>query len=134
MGFIWNKESLEVATRMWSTGSSAGKIAEYFGIGRGAVMGKLSRLGLIRDPNRTTKDKVERGAKKPQPKAEPAPLIPEPTPLHVTFIDLQHGQCKWPYGDSPFTFCGHPIDGHADHPERPYCSHHQQRSVFRKDS
>ena len=30
-------------------------------------------------------------------------------PLHLNLLDLEHGQCRYPYGDSPFTFCGHPV-------------------------
>lgn len=40
-------------------------------------------------------------------------------PLNLTFDQLQNGDCKWPYGDGPFLFCGHPaIEG------RPYCRGH----------
>lgn len=29
-------------------------------------------------------------------------------PLHVSLFDLNTNNCHWPYGDGPFTFCGHP--------------------------
>ena len=32
----------------------------------------------------------------------------EVDPLHVDLVDLNHDQCRWPYGDGPYTFCGHP--------------------------
>jgi GcrA cell cycle regulator len=44
----------------------------------------------------------------------------EVVPLHVSLLDLQHGQCRYPYGDGPFTFCGCQAE-----PGRPYCEPHQ---------
>lgn len=29
-------------------------------------------------------------------------------PLNKTLLDLERGECRQPYGDGPFTFCGHP--------------------------
>lgn len=42
------------------------------------------------------------------------------TPLHLTLFDLEEGQCRFPFGDGPFTFCGHLVreDG------KPYCAEH----------
>lgn len=61
---------------------------------------------------------------KPRARPEPAPrpvrvrVVPpaevialrceEIVPLHVTLMDLQPNGCRYPYGDGPFTFCGHP--------------------------
>lgn len=39
--------------------------------------------------------------------------------LHIPFIDLQPGHCKFPFGDGPFTFCGH-----ARFDSGPYCGPH----------
>src|SRR5437868_2139375 len=30
----------------------------------------------------------------------------EVEPLHVSLFDIKQGQCRYPYGDGPFTFCG----------------------------
>lgn len=27
-------------------------------------------------------------------------------PLHLSLLDLKQGQCRFPFGDRPFTFCG----------------------------
>lgn len=27
-------------------------------------------------------------------------------PLHLTLVDLEPHQCRWPYGNKPYTFCG----------------------------
>lgn len=40
-------------------------------------------------------------------------------PLNLDLIELQHGQCRYPFGDGPFRFCGHPVE-----PGRPYCTPH----------
>ena len=48
-----------------------------------------------------------------EPKAKPAP------PLRVQLVDMTSGQCKWPEGDGPFTFCGH-----RRHADTPYCREH----------
>lgn len=45
----------------------------------------------------------------------------EVEPLHFSLADLQHGQCRYPYGDGPFTFCGCRTE-----PDRPYCEPHQK--------
>lgn len=40
-------------------------------------------------------------------------------PLHVSLPDLTSDGCRWPYGDGPFTFCGHgKTDGSS------YCQAH----------
>lgn len=42
-------------------------------------------------------------------------------PLHLSLVDLQYDQCRYPYGDGHFTFCGCQVV-----PGRPYCEPHQQ--------
>jgi GcrA cell cycle regulator len=32
--------------------------------------------------------------------------VADVVPLHLTLLELEPGQCRWPYGDSPYTFCG----------------------------
>lgn len=32
----------------------------------------------------------------------------EVDPLHLALLDLEPGMCRYPYGDGPYTFCGHP--------------------------
>lgn len=47
----------------------------------------------------------------------------EPPPLGLALADLEPGQCKWPHGDGPFVFCGHPaVAGEA------YCPAHKARA------
>jgi GcrA cell cycle regulator len=48
----------------------------------------------------------------------------EVVPLHLNLLELEPNQCRWPYGDGPFTFCGHPqLSGFV------YCAPHVGLSV-----
>lgn len=43
-----------------------------------------------------------------------------PAEMRKTLLDLEKGECKWPYGDGPFTFCGRK----ASDTYPSYCVHH----------
>lgn len=40
-------------------------------------------------------------------------------PLHLSLAELKLGNCRYPFGDGPFTFCGHQAI-----PGGPYCGPH----------
>jgi GcrA cell cycle regulator len=40
-------------------------------------------------------------------------------PLHLRLEQLTSRTCHWPYGDNPFSFCGHAVE-----PGNSYCIHH----------
>jgi GcrA cell cycle regulator len=40
-------------------------------------------------------------------------------PRHVSLMDLEPGDCRYPYGDETITFCGHPKQA-----ESSYCTAH----------
>ena len=46
------------------------------------------------------------------------------TPLHLSLLDLERGQCRWPFGDGPITFCGHVVRSKSS-----YCPHHALMNV-----
>jgi len=50
---------------------------------------------------------------------QPALRCVEIEPRHLSLIDLEPGDCRYPYGDGPMTFCGHP-----KHAESSYCFQH----------
>lgn len=99
---------------------SAAEIADKLGCGRGAVMGKVRRLGLKlqlgHGQHKNSKPSVPR---RPKPKL----VVTPPAPAHLSLFDLQPHHCRWPYGDGPFTFCGHDkIEGSS------YCAAHARMS------
>lgn len=53
---------------------------------------------------------------------DPEPFVMravEVVPRHRTLLELEDGDCRFPYGDGPFTFCGNPIKKGS-----PYCGAH----------
>lgn len=104
-------------------------------ITRNAVIGKARRLELV-NPNpprqnlqgdRKSRRRSE-GARLPgerAPKFNPVKFVcvqADVIPLHVSLTDLQHDQCRWPYGEGPYTFCGCAIAVGS------YCYPHYQQS------
>ena len=54
----------------------------------------------------------------------------EPAGPLVPLVELEAGQCKWPYGNPKgegFGFCGQAVAG----PARPYCERHERRASKR---
>jgi GcrA cell cycle regulator len=47
-------------------------------------------------------------------------VLPNVAPRHVGLIELELGECRWPYGHGPFTFCACPVFSEA----HPYCEAH----------
>lgn len=109
---------------------------------RNAAIGRGNRIGLKslcpnyageRKPRRkkgyvTADGIVERTRRrkaKPQQFAcdETGHRVADVVPLHLSLIDLDVGQCRWPYGDGsaalPYTFCGcEQFEGSS------YCANH----------
>ncbi len=56
-----------------------------------------------------------------EPLDAPAPEIPVPPEQRKALIDLEEGDCRFPYGDGPYTFCARPRLIGA-----PYCADHQR--------
>ena len=121
MNFQWKDEHIEFVKARWREGWSAGMIAREMPgkLSRGAILGKLSRLGLLKNRTSTRNHVVKlRGGKLRQTfcdqrsdgkrmALENLPLPPEPeNPGGVTFEGLEAGMCRWPFGQGPYTFCG----------------------------
>jgi len=150
----WTNEQIEHLKQLWAEGLSASQIAAELGgdVSRNAVLGKLHRLGLVR--NETKLPNPSR-ARKPSPSPEP-PLTGEPssqvdrppapvasheppaapaaelprreavTPRSegVTIMELREAMCRWPLGD-PST-PDFRYCGVQAAPGLPYCPHHAQ--------
>lgn len=148
MRFSWTDERVERLKALWSSDDkpSCTEIAAALGDGltRSAVMGKVHRLDLERrGTNGNYKGNGRSRSSKPRKLREykPKPTkfalsfnaatvtkIPVETfeervaavlPLHVSLMELGDHSCRFPYGDGPFTFCGHPKTAGSS-----YCAEH----------
>lgn len=145
--FIWTDDCVAQLRALFADKHSASEIASKFGgISRNAVCGKLARLGLVRGisvpvpsgrkprvpkheqvgaPTGSLAYKVIHAIKRKQA----APVDPTPfvcgvvdvKPLHLTIDQLTETTCRYPFGDSDFTYCGILIqDGIS------YCAEHHR--------
>lgn len=118
--FAWTPERNAELQEYVSSGLAASMIGEKFGISRSAVIGKCHRMKLqlqgIR-PEKRADGIVRRTAQKREARVTlrrdtPAevfiPTEVETPPLHKSLIELDYGDCRYPYGaNPPFTYCGH---------------------------
>jgi GcrA cell cycle regulator len=125
----WPPERIDRLKALFAEGYSGGAIAYELGVTRNSVIGKLHRLGLTR-ANGVERPPANKGQrvirKKSAPSVRLVPVLPcaavvDVVPLHVSLFDLQRGQCRFPYGDGPFTFCGCEAA-----PGKSYCEPHHR--------
>jgi GcrA cell cycle regulator len=141
----WTEERVERLKSLFAAGLTCRQIADDIAVSRNAVIGKLSRLNLTRDPRRP----APKLAAKPRslgsvPRlqyqmlrtvyAEPEPAaVDEPIPKDhcCSLLELSEQRCRWPIntpGAEDFCFCGNPpLDG------LPYCAGHT-RLAYRPGS
>lgn len=126
----WIDSRVERLKDMHEAGASASQIAaELQDISRNAVIGKIHRLGL---PTRGNNGNYKGNGRSPgapkyvakfRPKPRLQPIICKPAEdivsLNLALADLMPGDCRFPYGDGPFTFCGHPKSSGSS-----YCPSH----------
>lgn len=129
---MWTEELEKKASDMWLAGFSASVIGSKLGFGRGAIMGKLFRLGVLKRRTVGTRVKMERGGVVPRvvvPRVHrPIQDPSEPEPKHLTFMDVGPRHCRWPYGHKDYTFCGHEVAENG-----PYCPYHHTRSLLPRE-
>lgn len=125
---LWPEDREAKLRELHKQGLSIGQIAADFGVERGAVAGKLHRLGLLgksvrRAPVRKEqKPKAVRRTPFRVSEVLPAPAIDTPPATGVSLFDLQSHHCRWPVGDAPYVFCGAmKVDGR-------YCASHVRLS------
>jgi GcrA cell cycle regulator len=54
------------------------------------------------------------------------------TPLRIALVDLERGQCRYPYGGDDgetISFCGHPVPDRATKTRASYCAAHAELCV-----
>jgi len=128
----WTDERVKQLCELHAANITFSEIADIIGMTRNACIGKAQRLGL---PSRLTELSVEeryarsqaklmalrarREAAKETAKKKRAgqraftPYRPRiendlsDKALHLEFNELESRHCRFPYGDGPFTFCGH---------------------------
>jgi GcrA cell cycle regulator len=149
----WTDERVELLKSRFAAGATCREIAGDIGVSRNAVIGKLSRLNLMRekspDERRPARKRAIKGALKgPRLKtiprlqyqllqsvyAEPQPF-PDDEPINdehrCSLLELDEARCRWPIstpGAEDFCFCGNPpVDG------LPYCPGHT-RLAYRPTS
>jgi hypothetical protein len=146
----WTPERDAIVREMWRDGFSFSQIAKALGdTTRGAVGGRVQRLGFARSPEwaaqvaAARRERENRAAaarlrnaqrqaeRRPDEGEGPKPPVrhqPEPaTPAARTLTALEPGQCHFPVGDTGGAdqlFCAEPT---AD-PECPYCSRHKRKA------
>ncbi len=146
---FWTDERIETLRASFVAGSLFSVIAREIGCSKGAAIGKAHRMGFksLRSPasaSRGYRKLCAPAPRKPQvprsdgvdllrhPKESSMPLFPSPDPDEpynggVSFWELSHGQCKWPFGNprdlDTFRYCSAPAEL-----ERPYCACHRAKA------
>ena len=140
----WTEDRTEMLRKLWAVGqlSCSGIAAEMGdGVTRNAIIGKVHRLQLngrvygskrtpeqIEAAKRRKADRLNERRRTERAKTF-TPRITvtnlealrcvEVEPLGKTLLELGPNDCRYPFGDGPYTFCGHPqFDGSS------YCGGH----------
>jgi GcrA cell cycle regulator len=137
----WTNERVEALKIHFQAGLSCREIAVEIGVSRNAVIGKISRLNLIRDKGGIIRSVRKEPAANPRPRGAQRlrqillrsfPPPPEAQtveePIHnghtCSLFELSSETCRWPIstpGHEDFCFCGNtPLDG------MPYCPGHSR--------
>lgn len=126
----WTDDRIAQLTKLFGEGYSCAQIAAELGDAtRNAVIGKVNRLGLSREKQIRVKVDAPRAPREHKARIRIARsngnsnsqrvFIASETeqyrlrcveiePRHLTLMDLEKDDCTYPYGDGPFTYCGHP--------------------------
>jgi hypothetical protein len=110
----WSPERVATLTRLFAEGLSHGLIARELGVDRGAVSGKLHRLGLTRPVP------VVDGRSDPAPAKKPEPVAP----VMGRMVEIAAcAGCRWPTAtrDGVHLFCDAPQAGGSS-----YCPAHER--------
>lgn len=137
MTTAWPPKADQILKSGWESGLSARQIANELGISgfrksRNAVIARKHRLKL---PKRKSDCKYNPVWSKTVRSSRPKPIVfipPKAMPRDVilsslkkpssakSLTELNNNECRFPYGENNFKFCGKPTDGGS------YCTHHQQ--------
>jgi GcrA cell cycle regulator len=135
----WTDEQSTALIEMLASGKSYAEIAaglnERFSTNysRNAACGKGFRLQVRAIPK-------PKAIRKPRKRQEPRITVSKPVvrteeirircaeiePRHLTLEQLESNDCRYPFGEGPFTFCGRQIEE-----GRSYCPEHQWLATTR---
>jgi GcrA cell cycle regulator len=143
----WTTERIQQLKLHFEAGLTCREIAAELGVSRNAVIGKISRLALVRDNGGDTRRMVRSDAARDPSRTRAAPRLrrrilkavasePSPAPLALhdqtsmtvengcSLFELTKERCRWPIstpGAEDFCFCGSmPVEG------LPYCAGHSR--------
>lgn len=137
---IWTDEQSEVLVALLAQGRSYAEIAEALNeqfstsYSRNAACGKGFRLRVTAPPKiraipkKRKRDREYIPTVKPKQRIEEVRLrCAEIEPRHLTLDQLEPDDCRYPFGDNPFTFCGRlKVEG------RSYCPEHFRLSTAKE--
>jgi len=121
----WPEERIARMKNLWEQGWSAGEVAAELGNGvtRNAVIGRVHRMGLVR--NKKSEPPPKRPPPAPTPRAprvtEPRPDLgieidaiadtkPDTSPFACTIAELEPGMCRFVLGAvTNAEYCGAPV-------------------------
>ena len=92
------------------SGRSYEILASQNGMTRSSIAGKIFRWKKQNNIGQKTRNPVKRAVVKTTVAS-----------LNIDLEDLKNRRCRYPYGDGPFTFCGHPVKEKS-----PYCEEHHK--------
>lgn len=119
-GTPWTEQVVADLTRLYAEGFSCRVIGEKLGLGRNSVIGKIHRLQLPLPEGK--KPIIRMGREIGHYKkhvSEVKIACVEIVPRNLSLLELEPNDCRYPYGDGPFTFCGHPKQAGSS-----YCTPH----------
>jgi GcrA cell cycle regulator len=129
---VWTESRTAEMTKMWMAGMSASTISRLMdcGISRSSIISKVHRLKLERKGpaisffkraavDRETRKRLRKQAAIGDHYRRLAIATNAPPSMGLDIIDLNSTACRFPYGDGPFTFCGH-----TTHEASSYCHAH----------
>lgn len=141
---LWTVAQDDQLKSLYDEGYSSSQIGGFMGKTRNSIIGRVHRLHLNlrgagkHPPKEAKRARSGRAVKprgtrsnviqfRPRPKQEQIEIrCAEIEPRHVSLAELESGDCRYAYGDNPFTFCGHakmrdPINANKD---LSYCPAH----------
>lgn len=140
---VWTDTQSEVLIRMLAAGNSYAQIAvalnQQFNTNysRNAVCGKGFRLRVKAPPKMKAPPKPRKRDRERIQTVKPAPRVEEIRlrcaeiePRHLTLEQLEPRDCRYPFGDGPFTFCGRLNDEVSSYcPEHAWLTRMRARST-----